>query len=133
MPPSAAYARIKSDIYTIACAIPAGRVTTFAAIGAFLDVVPRQVAYLLALRNDAERESTPWYRVVSDGGVLGKPKYDALERTQSELLAAEGITVLSGKVIDDFARCFFAPTVKNTGVVPTRRGDPAAMTNRARS
>lgn len=45
MPKSAAFARIHRDVMQIAAAIPAGKVATFADIGAFLDLVP-------------------WYRVV---------------------------------------------------------------------
>ena len=80
MPKSEAFARIHRDVMTIAAAIPAGRVATFADIGTFLDVVPRQVAFLLARRNDPERETAPWHRVVADDGALGRPKYDAWGR-----------------------------------------------------
>ena len=52
---SPAYARIKRDVYAVARAIPAGRVATYADVARFLDVIPRQVAYLLALRNDVMR------------------------------------------------------------------------------
>jgi methylated-DNA-protein-cysteine methyltransferase related protein len=126
MPQSEAYARIKRDVMTIARKIPPGRVTTFAAIGAFLDVVPRQVAYLLALRNDEDRESVPWYRVVSDDGALGRtPKSDAHGRSQAELLTADGILVDRGQV-SDFEKRVWQPTTRNTGVKPVRRADAMA-------
>ncbi len=126
MAKSEAYARIKADVYAIARAIPVGQITTFVALGEFLDVVPRQVAFLLALRNDEAREATHWHRIVSDGGVLGRAKYDAFGRTQASLLQADGLNVgPTGRVID-FERHFFAPTIDNTGVVPTPRASVSA-------
>jgi alkylated DNA nucleotide flippase Atl1 len=126
---SEAYARIKADVYAIARAIPEGQLTTFAAIGEFLDVVPRQVAYLLALRNDEAREATQWHRVMSDGGVLGRVKYDAFGRSQAALLEADGLNVATPGRVIDFEQRFFAPTTENTGVVPV----PRAKINTTRS
>lgn len=120
MPPSAAYARIKRDVYAVARAVPRGRITSYRAIGVFLDVVPRQVAYLLALTGDEAREQVPWHRVVGDDGALGRPKRDFDGRTQAELLAAEGVTVERGVVRDLDAR-WWEPTTKATGVVPVPR------------
>lgn len=121
MAKSDAYARIKSDVYAIARVIPPGQLTTFAAIGDFLDVVPRQVAYLLALRNDEEREATSWHRIVGDGGVLGRTKYDAFGQSQASLLEADGLDVGQTGHVIDFERHFFTPTTENTGVRPTPR------------
>lgn len=120
MPPSAAYARIKRDVYAVAGAIPRGRLTSYRAIGEFLDVVPRQVAYLLALSGDEERERVPWHRVVGDDGALGRPKRDFHGRTQAELLAADGVTVERG-VVREIERRWWEPTTKATGVVPVPR------------
>lgn len=121
MPTSAAFARIHRDVMQIAAAIPAGRVATFADIGQFLDVVPRQVAFLLARSNDAAREAVPWYRVVPDDGRLGRPKSDAWGRTQRELLEADGVRLDEAQRIVGFAKRRFVPTTRNTGVVPTPR------------
>lgn len=121
MAKSEAYARIKADVFTIVRAIPRGQVTSFALIGEFLDVVPRQVAFLLALRNDAEREESPWHRVVGTDGSLGTPKFNAYGKGQAELLRAEGVTInAKGQVAGFDARCF-VPTTTTTGVTPTPR------------
>ncbi len=105
----------------VAAAIPQGRVATFADIGAFLDVVPRQVAFLLARLNDPAREATPWYRVVADDGSLGRPKYDARGRSQRELLEAEGLGFDATRRLVGFEKLQFSPTKRNTGVTPTPR------------
>lgn len=101
--------------------IPRGQVTTFAAIGAFLDVVPRQVAFLLARQNDEAREAVPWWRVVGADGSLGRPKRATAGAAQRDLLAAESIPVRDGRV-EGLAERLFLPTIRNTGVRPVRRG-----------
>ncbi len=105
----------------VAAAIPAGRVATFADVGAFLDVVPRQVAFLLARRNDPAREATPWYRVVADDGSLGRPKHDAWGRSQRELLEAEGIVFDAAHKVVSLEKRRFRLTKRNTGVTPVPR------------
>jgi methylated-DNA-protein-cysteine methyltransferase-like protein len=123
MPPkSRAFLRIRSEVMAIARAIPLGRVTTFAAIGRYLDVVPRQVAYLLARRDDEEREAAPWYRVVGEGGILGKPKSRSFGQSQAELLRAEGIAVSPDGRIERFEDLFLSVTLETTGIVPGPRG-----------
>jgi methylated-DNA-protein-cysteine methyltransferase related protein len=121
MAKSDAFARIHREVMQVAAAIPAGRVATFADIGAFLDVVPRQVAFLLARQNDPERESAPWYRVVGHDGRLGRPKYDAWGRSQRERLEAEGITIGTNESVLDLESRRFRPTTHNTGVRPMLR------------
>lgn len=121
MAKSEAFARIHRDVMQVAAAIPAGRVATFADIGAFLDVVPRQVAFLLARRNDPAREAAPWHRVVADDGSLGRPKYDAWGRSQRELLEADGITLDAKHKVIDLDEQRFTPTRRNTGVTPVPR------------
>jgi methylated-DNA-protein-cysteine methyltransferase related protein len=121
MPKSPAYARIKRDVYAVARAIPAGRVATYADVARFLDVIPRQVAYLLALRNDDERETCPWHRVVGDDGSLGRPKVDAYGRSQRALLEAEGIAFDDKGRVDALPSRRLAITRALSGVRPTQR------------
>lgn len=119
---SPAFARIKSEVMAVARAVPPGRVTTFAAIAQFLDVSARQVAYLLAMRNDEAREAAPWYRVVGEGGALGRPKRNGFGESQAELLAAEGVDVGPDGHVLRFDALFFAVTRETTGVTPGPRG-----------
>lgn len=59
------FARIKADVLTILASIPEGGVVTFRDIGAHLDVMPRHVAYILKMLDDAERAAFPADRVVA--------------------------------------------------------------------
>ena len=87
---SAAFARIKRDVIDLTCQIPRGKIVTYSAIAGELDVMPRHVAYILAMLDDQERAEIPWQRVVADGGVIRcTAKRDpALQR---QLLSEEGI------------------------------------------
>jgi methylated-DNA-protein-cysteine methyltransferase-like protein len=97
MPKSAAYARIRKDVLAIVAAIPRGRLLTHAAIGAHLDVMPRHVAYLLAMLEPHERATLPWHRVVGKDGALGR-RAGVDGRSQAELLAAEGVPPTAGRI-----------------------------------
>ncbi len=119
---SPAFARIKSEVMAVARAVPPGRVTTFAAVAQHLDVTARQVAYLLALRNDEARETAPWHRVLGDGGVLGKPKRNVLGESQADLLGGEGVDVGPDGRVLRFDALFFPITRESTGVTPGPRG-----------
>ncbi|MBY0339477.1 MAG: MGMT family protein, partial [Acetobacteraceae bacterium] len=77
------FARIRRDVLAIVAAIPEGRLVTFAAIGAHLDVAPRHAAYILAMLDGPERDAVPWHRAVAADGVVDRP-------AQRERLAAEG-------------------------------------------
>jgi methylated-DNA-protein-cysteine methyltransferase-like protein len=97
MAKSAAYARIRRDVLAIVAAIPRGRLVTHAAIGAHLDVMPRHVAYLLAMLEPPERATLPWHRVVGKDGALGQ-RAGVDGRSQAKLLAAEGVAMAAGRV-----------------------------------
>jgi methylated-DNA-protein-cysteine methyltransferase related protein len=97
---SVAYARIKSDVISIVMKIPSGRLATHGAIGRHLAVFPRHVAYVLATLGDIERETVPWWRVVADGGAIGRH-----QRRDDQMLRlkAEGCAVAPAGIIQDFA------------------------------
>ena len=102
---SPAYTRIKTDILSIIRAVPAGRVATFDAIGAHLDVPPRHVAYILAKLTELEREIVPWHRVVAKGGAIGHGPYRDQQFTR---LMREGVVVSPAGVVHDMARVVMA-------------------------
>jgi methylated-DNA-protein-cysteine methyltransferase related protein len=112
---SAAFARIKSQVLIMASHIPAGYVSTYRSLGEHLDVMPRHIAYILTMLSMEEKESIPWYRVVSDSGAISAPKTSkAIE--QIEKLAAEGIQIDRAKKIVDFDRVFIAAISLNSGI-----------------
>ena len=97
---SAAYARIKADVLAIALRIPAGRVATHKQIGTHLKVMPRHIAYIFATLDDTERETLPWWRVVADGGAVGRH----LRRDeQMQRLRADGIVLSPVGIVQDLA------------------------------
>ncbi len=99
-PRSSAFARIKADVLTIICAVPSGRIVTFGDIGAYMTVMPRHVAYILASLSAAELDILPWHRVVAtDGGVRDRP-IDPAGLSQSDRLRTEGVEISQGAVAD---------------------------------
>ncbi len=71
-------------------AIPAGRVSTYGAIGRLVGVGPRRVARALSQGGGA----VPWHRVVRADGSAAEP----VRVEQLALLAAEGVPVRNGRV-----------------------------------
>jgi methylated-DNA-protein-cysteine methyltransferase related protein len=105
MPKSPAFARIKKEILAIVEAIPAGRISTYKAIGDALQVQPRHVAYILTTLSEIESEQLPWQRVVADGGKISAPK---LFDEQVARLQTEGVRCEQGQVAE-FEVLFIAP------------------------
>ena len=90
MPGSAATERISRDVAAVIASIPAGRIATHGAIGRHLGIAPRHVATVVAALDDATRGQIAWWRVVADGGAIGRhPRRDE----QMQRLRAEGIPV----------------------------------------
>lgn len=99
------YARIRGDVLAIVASIPEGRIATFAGIGAHLDVMPRHVAYILAMLTEIEKATLPWHRVVAADGQPGVPKAGADGTPQRALLEAEGATFdAKGRITDAVTR-----------------------------
>lgn len=96
---SPAYGRIKSDILDLVDQVPSGTVTTYAAIGARLSVMPRVVSTILAALTERERETVAWHRVVADGGAIGR---HAWRVTQIERLRGEGVSVSAAGIVAEF-------------------------------
>jgi methylated-DNA-protein-cysteine methyltransferase related protein len=84
-----------------------GKLLVIGQIGLHLDVMPRHVAYILTMLSPAEKDSIPWYRVVSDDGTISAPK-TAKSIKQIEFLATEGIVVDRAKKINDFETVFLS-------------------------
>jgi methylated-DNA-protein-cysteine methyltransferase-like protein len=120
MPKSATFAHIRRDVLEITAAIPAGKVTTFRAIGAQLDVMPRHVAYILATLEPDEHAALPWHRVVADDDRIGRPNNPANIAEQEALLRAENIAI-ADNCVAELAAVFFAVSEETTGVPPGER------------
>lgn len=119
-PRSPAFLRIRAEVLAAACAVPRGRVTSYGAIAAHLEVTSRHVAFVLAGLKGAEVDEIPWHRVVAADGRLRQSSRAGLRR-QKERLAAEGIAVTRGPRIVDFGRLVFRwPPRREHPGVPAR-------------
>jgi alkylated DNA nucleotide flippase Atl1 len=82
---------VDEAVFDVVDRIPAGRVTTYGAIGELIGVGPRRVARALSSGGGA----VPWYRVVRADGSVAEP----VRVRQLELLAAEGVPLRDGRVV----------------------------------
>jgi alkylated DNA nucleotide flippase Atl1 len=104
MPRSAAFVRLKEEVLSVLHDVPAGRVTTYGAIGDYLGASPRQVARVLSSLSEAESEGVPWHRVVGAGGSIRTPG-----TRQGDRLRREGVGVSERNRVEDFAALLFTP------------------------
>lgn len=114
---SPAYTRIKTDILTLLRDVPAGRITTYDAIGRHLDVTPRTVATLLSKLTETEREMVPWHRVVAKGGAIG---WGPMRDAQFAKLVRESVSVAPAGVVQDMARVAIADLSQPQSAVTKR-------------
>jgi len=99
-------------VYEVTRLIPAGKVTSYGAIAAFLGTAQssRMVGWAM---NNAHVQDTyvPAHRVVNRNGLLtGKHHFGSPDIMQ-ELLEAEGILVLDDQIID-FEKHFWNPMIE---------------------
>ncbi len=106
MPPSLAFPRLRAEALAAACAVPRGRVTTYGAIAAHLEVSARHVAYAFAQGTDGLALRVPWHRVVGAGGEI-RLRSLADRALQRERLEAEGIRFGPDARIAEFDRLVY--------------------------
>ena len=87
-------AEATDSVLLAVASIPAGRVTSYGAIGRLVGVGPRAVARVLATRGD----EVCWWRVLRADGTIAAPVLDRA----TALLVREGVEVDEGWV--DLAR-----------------------------
>lgn len=94
----AAYVRIKRDILALVARVPTGYVVTHKQIAVQLKVSPQHVATVVAGLDDADRARVPWWRIVADGGAIGRhPRRDE----HFEKLTAEGNVLSPVGIVQD--------------------------------
>jgi methylated-DNA-protein-cysteine methyltransferase-like protein len=81
--------------------VPAGRVTTYEALGKHLAATPRHAAQLIATLSGDDREHLPWHRVVAQGGAIGRGQERAVQMAR---LAREGVPVSAAGIVQDMQR-----------------------------
>lgn len=108
--PSPHFARIKQDILAIVITIPKDRLTTYKAIGEYLDIMPRHVAYILS---DSLVDIVPWHRVVAEQGQLTKGRR---ADHQKQLLLQDGFSIDRKGFVAGFESAFILPSQLDTSV-----------------
>lgn len=88
---------------------PPGRVTTYGALADALTLgTPRMAGYAMRASFGAE-PPVPAHRVVNSKGVLSGRNAFPTPTAMAEALAREGVTVLDGERVADFAERFWDP------------------------
>jgi alkylated DNA nucleotide flippase Atl1 len=82
---------VDETVFDVVDRIPAGRVSTYGAVGRLIGIGPRRVARALSGGGGG---AVPWHRVVRADGSVAEP----VRVRQLELLAAEGVPLRSGRV-----------------------------------
>jgi len=97
------------QVYQVARMIPAGRVTSYGAIAAYLGSpgAARMVGWAMNA-SGAQKEFIPAHRVVNRNGLLtGKHHFDT-PNAMEELLENEGIKIIGGQIVN-FKEKFWDP------------------------
>ena len=80
--------------------VPDGRVTTLGILAHALLLPPRRITHMLSLLDAGTRATVPWWRVVADGGAIGRhPHRDE----QLQRLRAEGTPVAPAGIVRELA------------------------------
>ncbi len=83
-------AEVTDSVLLAVASIPAGRVTSYGAIGRLVGAGPRVVARILATQGD----KVCWWRVLRADGSIAPQLVDRA----TQLLAEEGVVVRAGRV-----------------------------------
>ncbi|MFA5327726.1 MAG: MGMT family protein [Prolixibacteraceae bacterium] len=99
-------------IYEVVRLIPAGKVTSYGAIAAFLGTAQSSRMVGWAMNNAGSQEKyVPAHRVVNRNGLLTGKHHFGSPTAMQELLEAEGIQVVDDQIID-FGKHFWNPVTE---------------------
>ncbi|MEP4533767.1 MAG: MGMT family protein [Cyclobacteriaceae bacterium] len=84
------------DVYEVVKLIPAGRVTSYGAIGEYLGL--KRSARMVGWAMNGAPAGVPAHRVVNRAGLLTGKHYFSTPTKMEELLESEGIVVKNDKV-----------------------------------
>lgn len=119
---------IKAEVIATIARIPRGWVATHAQIGVHLTVAPSQIASVVAGLDAAERAQVPWWRVVADGGAIGRHRDRDAQMTQ---LRDDGVLVSPAGIVQDLsARRLVSVAPLSKGEAPLPPPRPAASRSR---
>lgn len=99
-------------VYEVARLIPAGKVTSYGAIAAYLGTAQSSRMVGWAMNNaHTQYPHVPAHRVVNRNGLLTGKHHFGSPTAMQELLEAEGIKVVDDQIID-FEKHFWNPMVE---------------------
>ncbi len=99
-------------VYAVTCMIPAGRVSTYGAIGRYLGSAGSARMVGWALNNcHSSGKFIPAHRVVNRNGLLTGKHHFGTSKAMEQLLANENIVVEDDRV-KNFARLFWDPNLE---------------------
>ncbi|MBV6645693.1 MAG: MGMT family protein [Cyclobacteriaceae bacterium] len=96
------------DVYEVVKLIPAGRVTSYGAIGAYLGLKSSARMVGWAMNRAHGRPEVPAHRVVNRNGVLTGKNHFSTPTVMMERLQSEGILVQDDQIAD-FKNVFWDP------------------------
>ncbi len=101
--------RFFEDVHEVVRLVPAGRVTTYGAIAAYLGLKSgaRMVGWAMNAAHAAA--GVPAHRVVNRNGLLTGKHHFGDPGAMQRLLEAEGVRVVENQV-EDFGKLFWEPT-----------------------
>lgn len=123
--------RNRSRILELLIQVPAGYVTTHSDIGHHLGVAARFVGSTMAMLTERERRNAPWWRVVADGGAIGRHRWRDL---QMDRLRHDGVTVSPAGIVQELLeRRIIDLSHPPSAPLPPADGLPLPVTKPARS
>src|SRR4029079_7025906 len=100
---------LKERVLAVVALIRDRRIATYGAIGRYLRISARQVAFVLARLTVGEAEIIPWFRVVAAKGFVSTTKLGAVGRRQIARLRQEGVLVTGRNRVAEFATVAWGP------------------------
>ncbi len=86
------------DVFNVVLLIPKGRVTTYGLIANYLETcTARMVGWAMNASHTSD-DKIPAHRVVNRNGELTGKHHFAYPTLMEELLEAEGVTIINGKI-----------------------------------
>ena len=100
MPSPSSDQRLRNNLVELLTRIPAGYVAAVGDISRHLRAYQPHVAQLLAELGDAGEADAPWWRVVADGGAIGRhPR----RNIQMARLFVDGVPLSPAGIVQEFA------------------------------
>lgn len=130
MPVPTQSARLQQDLARLLERIPPGWVAAIGDVSRHLRAYQPHVVQLLAELGDAGDTEIPWWRVVADGGAIGR---HARREVQMARLRAEGVPLSAAGIVQDMTARRVADLSRPPAEIPREGLQPSAAAAPSRS